>query len=220
MPPFDCQRDLAEERSSLAAIVILIGLENCDEPFKTPSALNIQPHIICRVSYFDDILERSVSRRSSFDNGGLLGCERTFQAIPSRVTRTERTSISEEPGLLPRDFSHASTLLEDLRELYRHPLGSKQTCPSYKLGRGERASRKLQSQDRRLSQTGRCITPSSMSSQSQESLRSLPESSSSDIGRSSSRSSRHWKASPSSSISSSSRRSPLSTVRYVTRTLF
>jgi hypothetical protein len=161
-----------------------------------------------------------VSRRSSFDNGGLLGCERTFQAIPSRVTRTERTSISEELGLLPRDFSHASTLLEDLRELYRHPLGSKQICPSYKLGRGERTSRKLQSQDRRSSQTGRCIAPNSMSSQSQESLGSLPESSSSDINRSLSRSSRHWKASPSSSISSSSRRSPLSTVRYVTHTFF
>jgi hypothetical protein len=194
-------------------------LENCEEPFKTPSAFKIQPHIVCRVSYFDDILERSVPRRSSFENHGLLEHEKSFQAMPSRVTRSKMTSISEAPGLLAGDFSRASTLLEDLPELERHPLCSKQTCPSYKLGRGERTSRKLQSQNRRLNQTGRCITPKSMSSQSQESLGSLRGSSSSDIIESSSRLSRCWKTSPSSSISSSSRRSPLSTVRYLKHAL-
>ena len=156
-----------------------------------------------------------MSRRSSFHNNGVLEHERTFQAMPSRVTRTKMTSIPEAALLPPRDFSRASTLLEDLRELDGHPLCSKQTCPSYKLGRGERTSGKLQSQNHRSSHTSRCITPNSMYSQLQASPGSSRESSSSDISRSPTRSSRRCKVSPSSSISSSSRRSPLSTVRYV-----
>lgn len=191
----------------------MTGLENGDEPFKTPSALNIQPHIVCRVSRFDDILERSVSCRSSFDNSGLLELEGTFQAMPSRVTRTEKNFVSKARGLLAKDFFCASTLLEDLQESDRHPLRSKQTWPSDKLGRGKRALRTLSSQNCRSSQTGRCIIPNSMYSKSQDSLESLRESSSSDISRSSSRSSRQWQASPSSSVSISSRKSPLSIVR-------
>jgi hypothetical protein len=197
----------------------LTGLENCDEPFKTPSALNIQPHIVCRVSQFDDILECSVSRRSSFDNSGLLELERAFQAMPSRITRTEKTFVSKARGLLARDFFCTSTLLEDLQEPDRHPLCLKQTWPSYKLDRGERTARTLPSQNRRSSQTGCCIILNSMYSQSQDSLGSLRESNLSDISRSSSRSSRRWKSSSSSTVSSSSRRSPLSIVRYVRQIL-
>jgi hypothetical protein len=214
--PLDRQRDSAKQKPSLAAIVILIGLEACEEPFKTPSSLNIRPRIVCRVSYFDDVLDRSVSCRSSFHNNGLLEQERTFQTMPPRLTRTEETSISEAPRRrLLRDFSRASTLLEDLQELDRHPLFLRQTNPSYKLGRRERPSRKLRSKNRYLSQTGRCMSPSSMSSLSQQSLGSTSESSTRDTYRSSLGSSSRRKASPSSSITSSSRRSPLSTVRYV-----
>jgi hypothetical protein len=193
----------------------MFGLENCDEPFKTPSALNIQPRAMCRVSYFDDISERSVSCRSSFDNGTLLENERAFQVVTLKVTRTKTTSISEAPEPLPRDFSGASTLLGEFQQSDRHGLCSKQSFPLYKFFCAGRPSRRLQSDYRRLSHVGCSIALNSMAFQSQKSPGLSLESSASDTCGASSRSKGQWKASPGSSISSSSRRSPLSTVRYV-----
>jgi len=218
-PLFRRQRDCAKEKSSLAAIVILFGLENCDEPFKTPSALNIQPRIVCRISYFDEILERSVSRCPSFDDGVLLAQEKTFQVFPPPVARIKKISTPASTKVLPRNFSCVLTLLENLDQLDKCLFHSSQAYSSHKLGCKDRCSRRLKLDCRHLSDARRSITESSMSSQLQRSLGSSLESSSSDTFESSSRQSSRRIASPSSNISSYSQRSPLSIMRYVKHVL-
>jgi hypothetical protein len=218
-PLFRRQGDCAKEKSSLATIVILFGLENCDEPFKTPSALNIQPRIVCRVSYFDEILERSVSRWPSFDDGVLLAQEKTFQVFPPPVARIKKTSTPASAKVLPSNFSCVSTLLGNLDWLDKYPFHSSQAYSSHNLGCKGRSSRRLKSDCRLLSDVGRSITESSMSCQSQRSPDSSLESRASDTFRWSYRQSSRGTASPSSNISSYSRRSPLSIMRYVKHVL-
>jgi len=159
-----------------------------------------------------------VSRRSSFCNSIVQGRERT-RADPSRVMRIKKLSVPMATKLHPENVSCATTLLENFENLEKHPFHSLQSHRSHRLDCIERPSEYLQLDHRLLSQSGRRITPKSMSSHSLGSLGYSPESSVSDAHRSSSRPNCRGRASATTSISSSSRRSPLSTMRYVRNVL-
>ena len=193
--------------ASLAAIIIIVGLESCENPFKIPCAFIFQPQIVCRVSYFDELLEHDVSRPQSHEFRGRLEHRRSAQSIQSVIIRHEKLSTSNASIPLSKDFSCTTTLLEDPQVLRESALSPNRVTQSSWLDRREQSPRKTRSYSRYFSQPGRCVTLTSMSSQFEK-----PQVSLGGAGPSKS-SGLPLRASPTSSISMASHRSPLSTVR-------
>jgi hypothetical protein len=94
----------------MATGIILTALEACKYPFQMPDFFDITKKITCRVSSFgEDILDRSVSRASSFDNDNPFETEKTEvinhkpsinkKALPERPS--DESQASNDPPLKP-----------------------------------------------------------------------------------------------------------------------
>jgi hypothetical protein len=197
----------------ISSIAVLSGLERCEMAFETPLVLRIRPVVICRISTFDDVLERSVSRGSSID------CEkqpyRQSDSDASDASSISSTSSTGEGQIkrkpVPQTPPQSS---ESISAKTRAP--PKTVAPLLNQGNWNSAWAHF------VQETGgRPLRPSPSQFSNNNSDYSLSSSSSSTTERSATsstcslHSSGSGKAKPSSSISSSSKRSPLSTMRWV-----
>ena len=208
---------------SLAAITTSCGLENCDEPFKTPNFLNIRPKIVCRVSYFDDILGRSVSCTSSLEDIEITCFEKSPQIGEKQIEQIKRKPLRDSVRRLSLNQACPSPV----------PIGSVDS------NRGLwHASRPVLVKEADFSSTSSLSSDSDDStstytvltqpgSMSMDSLRlrglghcEVNRDSSAALSETSQKPThlsipKKEVATPSSSIGSSSRRSPLSNMRYI-----
>lgn len=155
--------------------------------------------MVCRISYFNDILERSVSRSSSFED--------LEKAINEKTGQLRDENVPRKPVPLPKDFSYATTLQAGSQQSDRsswHSGWSRLVSDTgHKAGPYMASKTAVESQSSLESSWSDTSSGSSCSMASSDTL-----SNSSPAPRK-----KYRKPTPSSSISSSSRRSPLSTMR-------
>jgi hypothetical protein len=209
---------IAHASFSVVAAIIVCALENYDEPFKAPSILNIRPKVTCRVSYFDGILERSASRRSIFDHGGEIRREESFLQIPIDEKPIKRKPVPPSPRTGTQTSSSASTLVESPSQSGR-PTGDLIWMALVKEKSYDAECRSQAIYGRRVSTSGyqeKDGKPGLKYSHLSLSAETSPSSAfTACLQDKTSSEGEMRRAAPGSGISSSSQRSPLSTMRYV-----